>query len=151
MEGMEVVIYLSSFLFVIWHVFSFFGHEIYLLKLVVYFQKWFTRLNNCNCSRNIKELQKITFFTMTDSKLNSLLMILIYNEELDEINVKLRTNKLLKRRSPELLLLACINFDHLFALVSLLLLLSESSRINYQLYVYMSSPFRGFVATKTSS
>ena len=35
---------------------------------------------------------KTTFFTMTDSKLNHLL--LISNEELDEINIKLRTNNL---------------------------------------------------------
>ena len=33
---------------------------------------------------------------MRDSKLNQLLMILISNEELDEINIKLRTNKLIK-------------------------------------------------------
>ena len=39
---------------------------------------------------------------MTDSKLNSLLMILIYNEELDEINVKLRTNKLIKEKKSRI-------------------------------------------------
>ena len=33
---------------------------------------------------------------MRDSKLNHLLMILIYNEELDEINIKLKINKLIK-------------------------------------------------------
>ena len=42
---------------------------------------------------------KTTFFTMTDSKLNHLLMKLIYNEELDEINIKLRTKKLYKEES----------------------------------------------------
>ena len=36
---------------------------------------------------------------MTDSKLNYLLMTLIYNEELDEINIKLRTKKLYKEES----------------------------------------------------
>ena len=39
---------------------------------------------------------KITFFTMSDSKLSNLLMILIFNEELDEINIKFKTNKLIK-------------------------------------------------------
>ena len=39
---------------------------------------------------------KTTFFTMRDSKLNHLLMILIYNEELEEINIKLKINKLIK-------------------------------------------------------
>ena len=33
---------------------------------------------------------------MTDSKLNHLLMILIFNEERDKINVKLRRNELIK-------------------------------------------------------
>ena len=33
---------------------------------------------------------------MTDGKLNHLLMILIFNEELDKINVKLRRNELIK-------------------------------------------------------
>ena len=39
---------------------------------------------------------------MTDSKLNHLLMILIYNEELDEINVKLKTNKLMKEKESRI-------------------------------------------------
>ena len=51
-------------------------------------------------------------------------MILNYNEGLDEINIKLRTNKLIKEKSPELLLMGCINFKHLLALVYLLLLLN---------------------------
>ena len=36
---------------------------------------------------------------MTDSKLNDLFMTLVYNEELDEINIKLRTKKLHKEES----------------------------------------------------
>ena len=35
---------------------------------------------------------------MTDRKPNHLLIILIYNKELDEINIKLRTNKLIKEK-----------------------------------------------------
>ena len=74
----------------------------------------------------MKSFKTLTFFTMADSKLNHLLVILIYNEEFEEINIKLRTNKPIKeikRRSPELLLLGCINFEHLLALVYLLSLL----------------------------
>ena len=51
-------------------------------------------------------------------------MIIIYNEKLDEINIKLEQIYLLKRRSPDLLLLGYIKFEHLFALVYLLLLLN---------------------------
>ena len=50
----------------------------------------------------MKSFKTSTFFTMTDSKLNHLLMILIYNEELDEINVKLRTNKLMKEKESRI-------------------------------------------------
>ena len=73
----------------------------------------------------MKSFKTLTFFTMADSKLNHLLVILIYNEEFEEINIKLRTNKPIKeiKRSPELLLLGCINFEHLLALVYLLSLL----------------------------
>ena len=35
---------------------------------------------------------------MTDRNLDHLLVILIYNEELDEINIKLKTNKLIKEK-----------------------------------------------------
>ena len=47
----------------------------------------------------LKKFKTSTFFTMTDSKLNHLLMTLIYNEEPDEINIKLRTKKLYKEES----------------------------------------------------
>ena len=50
----------------------------------------------------LKSFKTSTFFTMTDSKLNHLLMILIYNEELDEINVKLKTNKLMKEKESRI-------------------------------------------------
>ena len=39
---------------------------------------------------------------MIDNKLNHLLMILIYNEELDEINIKLRANKLIKEKESRI-------------------------------------------------
>ena len=45
---------------------------------------------------------KITFFTMSDSKLSNLLMILIFNEELDEINIKFKTNKLIKEKESRI-------------------------------------------------
>ena len=35
---------------------------------------------------------------MIDNKLNHLLMIIIYNEKLDKINIKLRTNILIKEK-----------------------------------------------------
>ena len=50
----------------------------------------------------MKSFKTSTFFTMTDIKLNHLLMILIYNEELDEINVKLKTNKLMKEKESRI-------------------------------------------------
>ena len=46
----------------------------------------------------MKNFKTSTFFAMTDRKPNHLLMILIYNKELDEINIKLRTNKLIKEK-----------------------------------------------------
>ena len=45
---------------------------------------------------------KITFFTMSDSKLSNLLTILISNEELDEINIKFKTNKLIKEKESRI-------------------------------------------------
>ena len=45
---------------------------------------------------------KITFFTMSDSKLSNLLMVLISNEELDEINIKFKTNKLIKEKESRI-------------------------------------------------
>ena len=45
---------------------------------------------------------KTTFFTMSDSKLSPLLMILISNEELDEINIKFKTNKLIKEKESRI-------------------------------------------------
>ena len=45
---------------------------------------------------------KITFFTMSDSKLSDLLMVLISNEELDEINIKFKTNKLIKEKESRI-------------------------------------------------
>ena len=39
---------------------------------------------------------------MADSKLNHLLVILIYNEPLDEINIKLRTNKSIKEKESRI-------------------------------------------------
>ena len=45
---------------------------------------------------------KITFFTMSDSKLSHLLMVLISNEELDEINIKFKTNKLIKEKESRI-------------------------------------------------
>ena len=43
-EGIEVAMYLSSFFLVIWYVFTFYRHEICLLKIFACLQKWFTRL-----------------------------------------------------------------------------------------------------------
>ena len=43
-----------------------------------------------------------TFFKMTGSRLNHPLMILIYNEELDEINIKILTNKLIKEKQSRI-------------------------------------------------
>ena len=43
-----------------------------------------------------------TFFTMTGSKRSHLLMILIYSEELDKINIKRRTNKLIKEKESRI-------------------------------------------------
>ena len=43
----------------------------------------------------MKRVKTSTLFTITGSRLNHLLMILIYNEELDEINIKILTNELI--------------------------------------------------------
>ena len=51
-------------------------------------------------------------------------MIHIYKDEMYETDIKLLTNKFIEVKSPELLLLTCINFEHIFALVHLLLLLN---------------------------
>ena len=50
-------------------------------------------------------------------------MIHIYQDELDKTDIK-STNEFVKVKYPELLLLGCINFEHLFALIHLLLLLT---------------------------
>lgn len=50
-------------------------------------------------------------------------MINIKKDELDEIYIELTKN--VKWRSSELLLLYCIIFEHLFAIVRLLLLLKQ--------------------------
>ena len=51
-----------------------------------------------------------TFFTMTGCRLNHLLMILIYNEELDEINIKILTNKLIKEKESRIATLGLYQF-----------------------------------------
>ena len=50
----------------------------------------------------LKRVKKSTFFTMTKSRQNHLLMILIFNEELDEISIKPITNKLIKERKSSI-------------------------------------------------
>ena len=62
---------------------------------------------------------------MTDSRLKHLHLIHIYKEELDEIHIKLITDEFIKIKESRLLLLGCINFEHLFVLVHILLLLNS--------------------------
>ena len=50
----------------------------------------------------LKRVKKSTFFTMTKSRQNHLLMILIFNEELDEISIKPITNKLIKEKKSSI-------------------------------------------------
>ena len=88
-----------------------------------------------------------TFFTITGCRLNHLPMILIYNEELDEIKEK---RSLLKRRILELILIGCINFEHLLALVCLLLLLNRfhyALRLSKKFKIFLW--FQGVLEKKT--
>ena len=62
---------------------------------------------------------------MAENRLDLLLMIHIYNVEHDQIQIKLIVNEFIH---PELLPLSYINFEHLFAIITdLLLLLNQSS------------------------
>ena len=63
------------------------------------------------CTKStLKWVKASIFFTLTDSRLNHLLMILIYNEELDKINVKILTNKLIKEKEFRIATLGLYQF-----------------------------------------
>ena len=85
-------------------------------------------------------------------------ILIIDNKELDQINVKLRSS-LLKRRSPELILLDYINFAHLLALVYWLLLLNyffldvsfqypPKSSGNLNVFLWFQGVLKGNIGTK---
>ena len=93
---------------------------------------------------------------MTDSKLNHLLMILIYNEELDEINVKLRTNKLMKEKESRIATFglyqfwafACFSLFIVTAwLVSSLCFLSITPEI-IKVFLWFQGVLKGNIGTK---
>ena len=58
----------------------------------------------------LKRVKTSTFSTMTGSRLDHLLIILICNEELDEINIKIRTNKLIKEKESRIATLGLYQF-----------------------------------------
>ena len=61
---------------------------IHLIKIILIAPATYTILK-CISISTLKRVKTSTFFTMTDSRLNHLLMILLYNDKLDEINLKL--------------------------------------------------------------
>ena len=58
----------------------------------------------------MKRVKRSTFSTMAGSKLNHLLMILIYNEERDKMNIKILTNKLIKEKESRIATLGLYQF-----------------------------------------
>ena len=60
---------------------------------------------------------------MIDSKLNHLLMIIIYNEKLDKINIKLRTNILIKEKESRF---ATFGLHQVWAFVSFSLFIATA-------------------------
>ena len=66
----------------------------------------------------LKRVKISALSIMTGSRLDHLLMILICNEELDEINIKIRTNKLIKEKESRIATLGLYQFGE-FACFSL--------------------------------
>ena len=102
--------------------------QITRINISLYYKKILSHMNNITISHSpvtLKSFKTSTFFTMSKSKLNHLLMIFIYNEEQDEINIKLRTKKLY---------------------VSSLCFLSATSEI--KIFLWFQEVLRGNIGTK---
>ena len=67
-----------------------FSEIIHLIKIILIASATYTILKNISIS--ILKRVKTTFFTMTDSRLDHLLLVLVYIDELDEINIKIMKN-----------------------------------------------------------
>ena len=72
---------------------------------------------------------------MTDSRLCLLHMIYIYYKKLDETDIKLIT---INWRSPEFLLLGCVNLEQLFARS---LIVTENLKELLPIYLYLAVSF----------
>ena len=65
----------------------------------------------------LKVVKTSILSSMTGSRLHHLLTVDIYSEKLNKTDLRLIPTATCEWKSPELLLLGCINFEHLFALV----------------------------------
>ena len=61
---------------------------IHLIKIILIAPATYTILK-CISISTLKRVKTSTFFTMTDNRLNHPLMVRIYNDKLDETNLKL--------------------------------------------------------------
>ena len=66
----------------------------------------------------LKVVKTSILSSMTGSRLHHLLTVDIYSEELNKTDLRLIPTAICEWKSPELLLLGCINFEDLFALFS---------------------------------
>ena len=71
--------------------FYFYRYKVCLLEIVACFQKFIApatyTILKCISISTLKRVKTSTFFTMTNSRINHLLMIPIYIDKLDEINL----------------------------------------------------------------